>query len=89
MVYFGRPDPIFGHIPILGSKGISTKNAPWVIFRGPGSRDPSGDLIGSCQKVLKMCPFWTPHFGGLKLVHLGPFWGPELAHIWTPGGVPL
>ena len=55
--HLGSQTPVFGHIPILGSKGISTKNAPSVIFRGSGIPRPVGDLIGSRSKVLKMCPF--------------------------------
>lgn len=55
--HLGSQTPVFGHIPILGSKGISTKNAPSVIFRGSGIPRPVEDLIGSRSKVLKMCPF--------------------------------
>ena len=47
MGYFGSQTPVFGHIPILGSKGISTKNDPHVQNWTSGGPEPVRVLIRS------------------------------------------
>ena len=47
MAKMGPQTPQIGHIPILGSKGISTKNDPHVQNWTSGGREPVGVPIGS------------------------------------------
>ena len=64
--HLGSQTPVFGHIPILGSKGISTKKCPFGDF--PGVRDletrrgPDRVPRESAQNVSIL----GPHFGGPK-----------------------
>ena len=47
MAKMGPQTPQNGHVPILGSKGISTKNDPHVQNWTSGGREPVGVPIGS------------------------------------------
>lgn len=47
MGQMGSQTPVFGHIPILGSKGISTKNDPHVQNWTSGCPEPVRVLIRS------------------------------------------
>lgn len=47
MGQMGSQTPVFGHIPILGSKGISTKNDPHVQNWTSGGPEPVRVLIRS------------------------------------------
>ena len=73
MAKMGPQTPQNGHVPILGSKGISTKNDPHVQNWTSGVENPSGSRSGPDQKCSKCVHFRTPFWRSKIGPRMGPF----------------